>query len=77
MIVAQPGLDTPARLKGKPLGTFQMDTLEVLPYDWLKKNVAFNEITVRYMGNTPEAVEASRPEPSISSARSSLTPRVC
>jgi NitT/TauT family transport system substrate-binding protein len=36
-----------------------MDTLEVLPYDWLKKNgVKFNEITVRYMGNTPEAVEA-------------------
>jgi len=59
VIVAQPGLDTPAKLKGKTLGTFQMDTLEVLPYDWLKKNgVAFNEITVRYMGNTPEAVEA-------------------
>ena len=59
VIVAQPGLDTPAKLKGKTLGTFQMDTLEMLPYDWLKKNgVAFNEITVRYMGNTPEAVEA-------------------
>jgi NitT/TauT family transport system substrate-binding protein len=59
VIVAQPGLDTPAKLKGKTLGTFQMDTLEVLPYDWLKKNgVAFSEITVRYMGNTPEAVEA-------------------
>jgi NitT/TauT family transport system substrate-binding protein len=58
-IVAQPGLDTAAKLKGKTLGTFQMDTLEVLPYDWLKKNgVKFNEITVRYMGNTPEAVEA-------------------
>jgi len=59
VIVAQPGLDTPAKLKGKTLDTFQMDTLEVLPYDWLKKNgVAFNEITARYMGNTPEAVEA-------------------
>jgi NitT/TauT family transport system substrate-binding protein len=58
-IVAQPGLDSAAKLKGKTLGTFQMDTLEVLPYDWLKKNgVRFNEITVRYMGNTPEAVEA-------------------
>ena len=31
VIVAQPGLDTPAKLKGKTLGTFQMDTLEVLP----------------------------------------------
>ena len=59
VIVAQPGLDTPAKLKGKTLGTFQMDTLEMLPYDWLKKNgVAFNEITVRYMCNSPEAVEA-------------------
>ena len=58
-IVAQPGLDTPAKLKGKTLGTFQNDTLEVLPYDWLKKNgVAFKEVNVRYMGSTPEAVEA-------------------
>ncbi|HVH79396.1 MAG TPA: ABC transporter substrate-binding protein, partial [Stellaceae bacterium] len=57
--VAQPGLDTPDKLKGKTLGTFQMDTLEVLPYDWLKKhNVSFKDINVRYMGNTPEAVEA-------------------
>jgi NitT/TauT family transport system substrate-binding protein len=61
VLVAQPGLDSPDKLKGKTLGTFQMDTLEVLPYDWLKKNnVSFKDITVRYMGNTPEAVEAFR-----------------
>jgi NitT/TauT family transport system substrate-binding protein len=61
VLVAQPGLDTPEKLKGKTLGTFQLDTLEVLPYDWLKKhNVPFKDITVRYMGNTPEAVEAFR-----------------
>ncbi|HYZ24077.1 MAG TPA: ABC transporter substrate-binding protein [Rhodopila sp.] len=59
VLVAQPGLDSPAKLKGKTLGTFQMDTLEVLPYDWLKRHgVDFKDITVRYMGNTPEAVEA-------------------
>lgn len=59
VIVAQPGLDSAVKLKGKTLGTFQMDTLEVLPYDWLKKHgVQFSDITVRYMGNTPEAVEA-------------------
>jgi NitT/TauT family transport system substrate-binding protein len=59
VLVAQPGLDTPEKLKGKTLGTFQMDTLEVLPYDWLKKRgVSFRDINVRYMGNTPEAVEA-------------------
>ncbi|GJD49535.1 hypothetical protein OPKNFCMD_2266 [Methylobacterium crusticola] len=59
VIVARPGLDSPEKLKGKTLGTFQLDTLEVLPYDWLKKNnVSFKDITVRYMGSTPEAVEA-------------------
>jgi NitT/TauT family transport system substrate-binding protein len=59
ILVAQPGLDGPEKLKGKTLGTFQMDTLEVLPYDWLKKhNVSFKDINVRYMGSTPEAVEA-------------------
>src|SRR6202035_4886022 len=59
VVVAPPGLDSPEKLKGKTLGTFQMDTLEVLPYDWLKKhNVSFRDINVRYMGNTPEAVEA-------------------
>jgi NitT/TauT family transport system substrate-binding protein len=59
VLVAQPGLDSPEKLKGKTLGTFQMDTLEVLPYDWMKKHgVAFKDINVRYMGNTPEAVEA-------------------
>jgi NitT/TauT family transport system substrate-binding protein len=58
-IVARPGLDSPQKLKGKTLGTFQMDTLEVMPYDYLKKNgISFKDITVRYMGNTPEAVEA-------------------
>ena len=52
-VIAQPGLDTPAKLKGKTLGTFQLDTLEVLPYDWLKMHgLSFNDITVRYLGST-------------------------
>jgi NitT/TauT family transport system substrate-binding protein len=59
VIVSQPGLDSAEKLKGKTLGTFQLDTLEVMPYDWLKKNgVSFKDVKVRYMGNTPEAVEA-------------------
>src|ERR1700724_57506 len=61
VIVSQPRLDTPEKLKGKTLGTFQLDTLEVMPYDYLKKNgVSFKDVNVRYMGNTPEAVEAFR-----------------
>jgi NitT/TauT family transport system substrate-binding protein len=59
VVVAQPGLDTAEKLKGKTLGTFQLDTLEVLPYDYLKKHgIKYNEITVRYLGSTPEQVEA-------------------
>ncbi|HLY57966.1 MAG TPA: ABC transporter substrate-binding protein [Stellaceae bacterium] len=59
LLLAGPGLDTPAKLKGRTLGTFQLDTLEVLPYDWLKTHgVNFKDITVRYMGSMPEAVEA-------------------
>ncbi len=58
-IVAQRGLDSPEKLRGKTLGTFQLDTLEVLPYDYLKKHgISMRDVTVRYMGNTPEAVEA-------------------
>ncbi len=58
-IVAQPGLDSAEKLKGKTLGTFQLNTLEILPYDWLKKHgVSYKDVTVRYMGSTPEAVEA-------------------
>jgi len=58
-IVSRPGLDTPQKLKGKTLATFQLDTLEVMPYDYLKKHgVSFKDVTVRYMANTPEAVEA-------------------
>jgi NitT/TauT family transport system substrate-binding protein len=58
-IVARPGLDTPEKLLGKTLGTFQLDTLEVMPYDYLKKHgIAFRDVIVRYIGNTPEAVEA-------------------
>src|SRR6202046_4482912 len=56
-IVAQPGLDTPAKLKGKTLGTFQNNTLEVLPYDWLKKNgVSYKDVTVRYMDSIGDMV---------------------
>jgi NitT/TauT family transport system substrate-binding protein len=58
-IIAQPGLDTPAKLKGKTLGTFQNNTLEVLPYDWMKKNgVAYKDITVRYMDSIGDMVAA-------------------
>jgi NitT/TauT family transport system substrate-binding protein len=58
-IVSQAGLDTPEKLKGKTLGTFQMDTLEVMPFDYLRKHgISFADVNVRYMGGMAEAVEA-------------------
>lgn len=57
-LVSQPGLDTPEKLKGKVLGTFQMDTLEVMPYDYLKQHgISFNDVNVRYLGGMAEAAE--------------------
>jgi NitT/TauT family transport system substrate-binding protein len=61
VIVSRPGLDAAAKLKGKTLATNQLDTLEVLPYDWLKKHgVAYKDVNVRYVGSVPESVEAFR-----------------
>lgn len=58
-IVSQPGLDQASKLKGTTLGTFQMDSLEVMAFDWLRaQGIGMDEVTVRYMGSTPEAVEA-------------------
>lgn len=58
-IVAQKGINSAADLRGKTLGTFQADTLEMLPYDYLKKaGMSFNDIQVRYFGTSPELAQA-------------------
>ena len=58
-ILAQPGIKTAADLKGKTLGTFQADTLEMLPYDYLKKaGMSFKDVNVRYFGTSPELAQA-------------------
>lgn len=58
-LVAQPGMNDPAAFKGKTLGTFQNDTLEILAYDWLKLHgVAYKDLTIRYFDTTPESVQA-------------------
>jgi len=57
-LVAQPGLKV-ADFKGKTLGTFQNDTLEILAYDWLKQHgVNYKDLQVRYFDTTPESVQA-------------------
>lgn len=59
VIVAQQGITSAAGLRGKTLGTFQADTLEMLPYDYLKKaGLSFKDVTVRYFGTSPELAQA-------------------
>ena len=59
IIVAQPGIKTAADLKGKRLGTFQADTLEVLPYDYLKAaGMSFADVDVKYLNTSPELAQA-------------------
>lgn len=59
VIVSQPGIDSPEKLAGKSLGTFQADTLEVLPYDWTKKHgIDWAKMDVKFLGSSPEIVQA-------------------
>jgi NitT/TauT family transport system substrate-binding protein len=59
VILAQPGIDSAEKLRGKSLGTFQADTLEVLPYDWCTANgLDWAEMDVRFMGSGPEMINA-------------------
>lgn len=58
-VVAQAGIASAADLRGKSLGTFQADTLEVLPFDFLKKaGLSFSDIKVKYFGTSPEMAQA-------------------
>ena len=59
ILLAKEGIKTAADLKGKTLGTFQADTLEVLPYDYLKKaGMSFKDVKVRYFNTSPELAQA-------------------
>jgi NitT/TauT family transport system substrate-binding protein len=59
ILIGRDGIKTAADLKGKTLGTFQADTLEVLPYDFLKKaGMSFKDLQVRYFNTSPELAQA-------------------
>ncbi|MET0541512.1 MAG: substrate-binding domain-containing protein, partial [Variovorax sp.] len=59
ILVAKEGIKSAADLKGKTIGTFQADTLEVLPYDYLKKGgLTFKDAQVRYFNTSPELAQA-------------------
>ncbi|CCD91453.1 putative ABC transporter periplasmic substrate-binding protein [Bradyrhizobium sp. ORS 375] len=59
IIVAKEGIKSAADLKGKTFGTFQADTLEVLPYDYLKKaGLSFKDVDIKYLDTSPELAQA-------------------
>jgi NitT/TauT family transport system substrate-binding protein len=59
VLAAQPGITSAEQLRGKTIGTFQADTLEMLPYDYLKKaGMSFKDVKVRYFGTSPELAQA-------------------
>ena len=59
ILIAKEGIKSAADLKGKTIGTFQADTLEVLPYDYLKKaGLTFKDVKVAYFGTSPELAQA-------------------
>lgn len=59
IIVAKEGIASAADLKGKTFGTFQADTLEVLPYDYLKKaGLSFKDVEIKYLDTSPELAQA-------------------
>jgi NitT/TauT family transport system substrate-binding protein len=59
VLIGAEGIAKPEDLKGKTIGTFQADTLEVLPYDYLAKaGLSFNDVRVRYFNTSPELAAA-------------------
>jgi len=59
ILIAKEGIKSAADLKGKTIGTFQADTLEVLPYDYLKNaGLTFKDVKVAYFGTSPELAQA-------------------
>jgi NitT/TauT family transport system substrate-binding protein len=59
VLVAAQGITDAASLKGKSIGTFQADTLEVMPYDYLvKAGLSFADVEVKYFNTSPELAAA-------------------
>jgi len=59
VVCAQPGIANAEALRGKTLGTFQADTLEMLALDYLQaSNMDFNDVKVKYFGTSPELASA-------------------
>ena len=59
ILIGSEGISSPADLKGKTIGTFQADTLEVLPYDYMTSaGMAFADAEIKYFNSSPELAAA-------------------
>ncbi|NEQ42873.1 MAG: ABC transporter substrate-binding protein [Leptolyngbya sp. SIOISBB] len=59
IVVAKPEIQTFADLKGKKVATFQADTLDVVVYDYLKKEgLTYDDVEMVYLGDSTELLNA-------------------
>ena len=59
ILIGSEGISSPADLKGKTIGTFQADTLEVLPYDYMTSaGMEFADAEIKYFNTSPELAAA-------------------
>jgi len=59
IVVAKPEIKNFADLRGKKVGTFQADTLDIIVYDYLKKaNMGYKDVDMVYFGDSTEMLNA-------------------
>lgn len=59
IVVAKPDIKSFEDLKGKKVGTFQADTLDIVVYDYLKKaNMSYKDVDMVYFGDSTEMLNA-------------------
>lgn len=59
IVVAKPEIKSFQDLKGKKVGTFQADTLDIIVYDYLKKNgMNYEDVNMVYFGDSTEMLNA-------------------
>ena len=59
ILIGSEGIKNANDLKGKSIGTFQADTLEVLPYDYMTAaGVKFGDANIKYFNSSPELAAA-------------------
>ena len=59
IVVAKPEIKSFADLRGKKVATFQADTLDVVVYDYLKKEgMSYDDVEMVYLGDSTELLNA-------------------